>query len=71
MRVKINNSIYEMTTKQFEAVLKIAKDSVPHGIYAVRKRGIAIMLKEKYDSKGKLKEAIETYSKKGFKVYWK
>lgn len=69
MKVLLNNSVYEMSRKQFRGVLSVAKKAVKHGIYAVEKDGKAEMKKETYSNKDELKKAVEKYEEKGFKVY--
>ena len=70
MIVNINNSTYEMNSKQYKAVLDTASNAVTCGIYAVEKNKVAIMLREEYKSKEELKQAVGNYTEKGFKVYW-
>lgn len=71
MTVNIGKSTYTgITLVQFNELLKIAKDSVPFGIYAIVRKDVAIMLKEKYRSKHQLEKAIEEYKSKGFCVYY-
>lgn len=70
MIVNINNSTYEMNSKQYKAVLDTASKAVASGIYAVEKNKVAIMLREEYKSKEELKQAVGNYTAKGFKVYW-
>lgn len=70
MRVILNDSIYEMNRKQFQAMLKIAKEAVKQGIYAVEKDGVAEMKKESFDSNEELKKAVAEYESKGFKVHY-
>ena len=71
MIVNINNSTYEMNSKQYKGVLKTASKAVDRGIYAVEKNKVAIMLNEKYEDDMSLKKAVGEYKKKGFKVHWK
>lgn len=52
MIVNINNSTYEMNSKQYKAVLDTASKAVTCGIYAVEKNKVAIMLREEYKSNG-------------------
>lgn len=70
MKVLLNNSVYEMSRKQFDGVLSVAKKAVKHGIYAVENDGTAEMKKEMYPNKAELKKAVEKYEEKGFKVYY-
>ena len=59
MRVLLNDHIYEMSRKQFDCVLKVAKKAVNHGIYAVEKDGVAEMKKETYSDKAELEKAVK------------
>ena len=70
MRVLLNDQIYEMSRKQFDCVLKVAKKAVKHGIYAVEKDGTAEMKKETYLNKSELEKVVKEYEEKGFKVYY-
>ena len=38
MKVLVDNSVYEMGTKECRGVLKVASEQIPCGIYAVEKR---------------------------------
>ena len=70
MKLTVGNSVYEMNDKQFNGVLKIASKAIPFGIYAVSKKGVAILLKETYSTNEELKKAVSDYAMKGFKVYY-
>ena len=70
MKVIIEQSVYEMTAKRLNRVLKIARKQVPFGIYAVKKGRICELHNDKFDSKEGLLANIEKYSMKGFKVYY-
>ena len=70
MRVLLNDHIYDMSRKQFDGVLKVAKKAVKHGIYAVEKDGLAETKKETYSNKAELEKAVAEYKEKGFKVYY-
>ena len=70
MKVLLNNSVYEMSRKQFRVVLSVAKKAVKHGIYAVEKDGMAQMKKETHSNKAELEKAVAEYEEKGFKVYY-
>lgn len=71
MKVIIKDSVYEMTRKQFDGVLGVARKSFESGIYAVEKENIAEMKNEPYEDENALKKAIKDYEDNGFKVYWK
>lgn len=70
MKVNVGDSLYEMGNEQFKGVLKIASKAIPFGIYAIRKKGVAILLKETYSTNEELKKAVSGYVMKGFKVYY-
>lgn len=71
MIVNINNSTYEMNSKQYKGVLKTASKAVDRGIYAVEKNTVAIMPNERYEDDISLRKNVDQYVEKGFKVYWK
>lgn len=70
MKLTVGNSVYEMNDKQFKGVLKIASKAISFGIYAISKKGMAILLKETYSTNKELKKAVSDYAMKGFKVYY-
>lgn len=70
MKVNVGDSLYEMGDDQFKGVLKIASKAIPFGIYAISKKGVAILLKETYSTHEELKKAVFSYAMKGFKVYY-
>ena len=70
MKVLLNNSVYEMSRKQFDGVLNVAKKAVRRGIYAVEKDGMAQMKKETHSNKAEIEKAVAEYEEKGFKVYY-
>ena len=70
MKVNVGGSLYEMGDEQFKGVLKIASKAIPFGIYAISKKGMAILLKETYSTHEELKKAVSCYAMKGFKVYY-
>lgn len=70
MTVQMANKIYEMTDKQYKRFLKVVKDCMPVGIYAVEKDGLAIMMNEKPKDREDLRKQVEDFKKKGFKVHW-
>lgn len=69
MKVIVNDNLYEMTRKQLNSVLSIAKEQIPFGIYAVEKNGICELRKDTFDSENELKKAVLEYKNKGFKVF--
>lgn len=67
---RLPQSRIEMKAEQLKAVLHVASKQVPSGIYAISKKGIAILLKETYSTNEELKKAVSDYAMKGFKVYY-
>ena len=55
----MNDHIYEMSRKQFDGVLKVAKKAVKHGIYVVEKGGTAEMKKETYSNRAELEKVVK------------
>ena len=70
MRVLLNDHIYEMSRKQLDGVLKVAKKAVKRGIYAGEKGGMTQMKKETYSNKAELEKALSEYEANGFKVHY-
>lgn len=70
MRVIVNNNAYEMGIEQADAILKIASEQIPFGIYAVEKDGIVELRKDKCQSKKELNRLVIDFQEKGFKVYF-
>ena len=68
--VVIAKRVYQMTDKQAKALLDLASEKVPMGIYAVR-RGVDYyeMRNEPFQSRTKLKQARNDYRRAGIKVY--
>ena len=64
------NRMYRMSLAEYQGLLAIASEQVPFGIYAVSKKGMAILLKETYSTNEELKKAVSDYAAKGFKVYY-
>lgn len=69
MRVKVAKKLYSMTRKQFDALLGVAAEQVPMGIYAVEKADYAELLNHRCESRGRLKQLKREYKSQGFKVY--
>lgn len=70
MKIIINDSLYEMGTKEYRGVLKVASQQIPCGIYAVEKGGICELRKDTFASKEALKKAVAEYAEEGFKVHY-
>ena len=69
MRVKVANRMYQMNREKYKGLLKVAKEQVPFGIYALEKKDYAELRCDKCDSITQLKELIRQFKKQGFKVY--
>ena len=41
MKVKVMNRLYQMSQKEYQGLLQVAKEQVPLGIYAIEKQGYA------------------------------
>lgn len=66
--MKVNNRIYRMNTKEYQGLLKIAKEQVPLGIYALEKENYAELRCDLCSSITKLKELTRQFKAQGFKV---
>lgn len=69
MKVKVASRVYEMSAERFKALLTVAEEQVPRGVYAVEKQGYAELMNLRCDSRSKLKQARRAYKAQGFKVY--
>ena len=69
MKVKVGTRTYRMNRSDYEGLLKVAKEQVPGGVYAVEKKDYAELRNDTCESKSKLKEVIRTFKAQGFKVY--
>ena len=69
MRVKVANRMYQMNRKEYKGLLKVAKEQVSFGIYALEKADYAELRCDKCNSVTQLKELIRQFKKRGFKVY--
>lgn len=70
MRVLLNDHLYDMSRKQLDGVLKVAKKAVKRGIYAVEKNGITHMKNVTCVDQYELEIAVKAYEEYGFKVYY-
>jgi hypothetical protein len=69
MKVHILKKVYEMSEKDAEGVLKVAKEQVPFGVYAVKKSGQLFLLNMKATSRTQLKKMIREFKNQGFLVH--
>ena len=61
--------MYQMNRKEYKGLLKVAKEQVLFGIYALEKADYAELRRDKCDSITQLKELTRQFRKQGFKVY--
>lgn len=59
-----------MSKQEFDGLLKVTKEQVPFGIYAVSNKDYAELKNDVCKSKTQLKELIRTYKKQGLKVFY-
>lgn len=68
MEVKVANRIYRMNREEYEGLLKVAKEQVPFGIYAVEKKGYAELQNLRCKSMTELKNLTRGFKQRGYKV---
>ena len=61
--------MYQMNRKEYKGLLKVAKEQVLFGIYALEKADYTELRCDKCDSITQLKELTRQFRKQGFKVY--
>lgn len=61
--------MYQMNRKEYKGLLKVAKEQVLFGMYALEKADYAELRCDKCDSITQLKELTRQFRKQGFKVY--
>ena len=69
MKVIVMNRVYQMTKNQAQNLLKLAKEQVPMGIYALEKDKILELRNDRCKSKTQVKNLKRQFKKAGFKVY--
>lgn len=69
MQVKVANRTYRMSNSEYQGLLKVAKEQVPMGIYAVEKKGYAELQNIRCKSITELKDFTRKFRIQGFKVY--
>lgn len=69
MKVKVGGRLYRMSKDEYHHLLKVAKEQVPFGIYAVEKADYAEFRNDKCESITKLKAMKRQFRQQGFKVY--
>ena len=68
MKVKVMNRIYRMNQEEYQGLLKVAKEQVPLGIYALEKDNYAELRNDRCASVTKLKELTRQFKAQGFRV---
>lgn len=61
--------LYRMSRKEYQGLLKIAKEQVPFGVYAIEKADYAELRRDVCESSTKLKEITRQFRQQGFKVW--
>ena len=61
--------LYRMSRKEYQRLLKIAKEQVPLGVYAIEKADYAELRRDTCESTTKLKEITRQFWQQGFKVH--
>ena len=50
MKVKVMNRLYQMSQKEYQGLLQVAREQVPLGIYAIERQGYAELCCDKCSS---------------------
>lgn len=69
MKVKVANRTYRISRKEYQGLLKVAKEQVARGIYAIEKGDYAELRCDKCSSTTQLKALTRQFKAQGFKVY--
>lgn len=69
MKVIIGERVWQMGKKRYMELLKMAKEQVPKGIYAIEKNGQAELRKDCCNSTTQLKALKRQFKSQGYKVY--
>lgn len=69
MKVKVANRTYRMSRKEYQGLLKVAKEQVLRGIYALEKGDYAELRCDKCSSTTQLKALTRQFKAQGFKVH--
>lgn len=68
MKVKIANRMWAMSREEYQNLLKVAKEQIPMGIYAIEKKDYAELRADRCESITQLKVLTRTFKQHGFKV---
>lgn len=63
------NRLYQMGTKEYKGLLKMASDQVPFGIYGIEKKDYAELRVDKCKSITQLKDLTRQFKAQGYKVH--
>ena len=69
MKVKVMNRLYQMSRKEYQALLQTASEQVPFGIYAIENKEYAELRCDKCTSVTQLKNLTRQFKSQGFKVH--
>lgn len=69
MRILMNDHAYEVSAQAAQGMLATVKRYVPKGIYAVEKDGLIEFRHDRCPTADKVKELVEEFESRGFKVY--
>ena len=69
MKVKVGKSLYRMSRTEYQGLLEIAEEQVPHGVYAVEKADYAELRCDQCTSSTQLKILIRAFKQEGYKVH--
>ena len=67
--VKVMIRLYQMSRKEYQGLLQVAREQVPLGIYALEKNDYAELRCNKCSSVTQLKSLTRQYKTQGFKVH--
>lgn len=69
MKVKVGKRMYNMSREEYKGLLKIAKEQVPMGIYALERGDYSELRCDSCTSITQLKSLTRAFKSQGFKVY--
>lgn len=69
MIVTVGPRTYQMSLKQYQGLLQVAKEQVPYGIYAIEKGGTAELRNDACKGPTQLKALIRQFRRNGYKVH--
>lgn len=63
------NRMYQMGQQEYKNLLKVAKEQVSFGIYAVERKGYAELRNDSCNTITQLKKMKQDFKRQGYKVY--